>query len=71
VPFSQGGFFIITLMSATPVYYLAAPEVVPTDGVTLARPRGRATSDADRAAARRYGEVAHPGPRPPFHFGAR
>jgi hypothetical protein len=70
VPFTQGGFFVITLVSGTGSFYFAAPEVVPTNAVSLDRPHVREMGDVERAAIRRYGEVAHGPNRPRPRFGS-
>jgi hypothetical protein len=71
VPFTQGGWFVVTLVSETGSFYLAGPEVVPTTTVSLLRPHFRAMTDADRAATAGYARVVRTHRTPPRrHLGA-
>jgi hypothetical protein len=56
-PLTKGGWFSITLVNASGSFYFSAPEVVPTDLVTLVRPRARPMTDADRSAISEYERV--------------
>jgi hypothetical protein len=64
-PLTKGGWFSITLVNLEDSFYLAAPEVVPTDLVTLARPRTRPMTGADRSSIGEYERVVRLAPRHP------
>jgi hypothetical protein len=62
-PLTKGGWFSITLVDASGSFYFSAPEVVPTDLVTLVRPHARPMTDADRSAISEYERVVRSGVR--------
>jgi hypothetical protein len=64
-PLTKGGWFSITLVNLEDSFYFAAPEVVPTDLATLARPRTRPMTGADRSSIGEYERVVRLAPRHP------
>jgi hypothetical protein len=65
VPLPQGGFFFVTIVDPTVSFYVAAPEVVPTDEAPLLLPRSREMTDGDRRAELAYERVVRSTSRTP------